>query len=586
MPDLIAQGAQRQQRWRRVIPTEHPIVLGRGGSWSVPWDPHISRRHVELTWHGTWLDVRATADARNPVFSHGKQVSHLRLFPGDHFVIGSTTFTLVDQQIHLRNDGPPPITEHTFSTAYLDKFPFRDADQRFQALCRLPEDLLGATGDDDIGARFVNILLAGIPRAAAVALVRREERDAIAVLHWDHRNLAGGEFQPSRRLIQLACDRQESVVHVWNDPRISIHMYTNRANVEWSFCTPIQGDACRGWAIYVAGGTIGDEGSPSTDPEDLRDDLKFAELAGTTLANYLQVELLQRRRASLRPFFSPVVLEALEQEDPETVLAPREALVSVLFCDLRGFSAESERSSGNPLELLRRVSGALGVLTRNILEHGGVVGDFHGDAAMGFWGWPLAHQDGALRACRAALAIRAEFARAAAEADHPLHDFQIGIGIASGNAVAGKIGTADQVKVTVFGHVVNLASRLENMTKVLKGPILIDSATAQSVRDHLVPEQGRLRRVLVARPEGFTRPVEVHELVPNRLQWPQLTDEDLQSYEAALDALQAGDWNAAYELLHRVTAMDRVKDFLTGLIAQYHRTPPADWNGVIAIPRR
>ncbi len=78
-----------------------------------------------------------------------------------------------------------------------------------------------------------------------------------------------------------------------------------------------------------------------------------------------------------------------------------------------------------------------------------MVGDFHGDAAMGFWGWPLPQTDAVVRACRAALAIRSAFE--AAEAGSPLADFRIGIGIASGRAVAGKIGTIDQVKVTVFG---------------------------------------------------------------------------------------------------------------------------------------
>ena len=89
------------------------------------------------------------------------------------------------------------------------------------------------------------------------------------------------------------------------------------------------------------------------------------------------------------------------------VLAPRETEVAVLFCDLRGFSRHSERSADDLLGLLNRVSQALGVTTHEIREQGGVLGDFHGDAAMGFWGWPLPQPDAAVRACLAALAIRA-----------------------------------------------------------------------------------------------------------------------------------------------------------------------------------
>ena len=100
-------------------------------------------------------------------------------------------------------------------------------------------------------------------------------------------------------------------------------------------------------------------------------------------------------------------------------------------------------------------------MTHHILANSGVVGDFHGDAAMGFWGWPISMGNSIQQVCQAALAIQSEFALASAQPDHPLADFRAGLGIASGSAVAGRIGTTDQVKVTVFGPVVNLASRLE-----------------------------------------------------------------------------------------------------------------------------
>ena len=127
-------------------------------------------------------------------------------------------------------------------------------------------------------------------------------------------------------------------------------------------------------------------GDTPTGEADHQDDLKFTEVAAQTLQSIRQVRQLQNRQASLRQFFSPVVMAAVASEDPDVVLAPREADVSVLFCDLRGFARESERSS-DLLELLNRVSRALGVTTRHILERGGVVGDFQGDAVMGFWGW-------------------------------------------------------------------------------------------------------------------------------------------------------------------------------------------------------
>ena len=94
------------------------------------------------------------------------------------------------------------------------------------------------------------------------------------------------------------------------------------------------------------------------------------------------------------------------------MLAPREADLSVLFCDLRGFSQRSEQDADQLLKLLAQVSDALGVMTRHILDTGGVIGDFHGDAAMGFWGWPLEQSDSPRRAVEAAMRIRQASQRA------------------------------------------------------------------------------------------------------------------------------------------------------------------------------
>ena len=138
---------------------------------------------------------------------------------------------------------------------------------------------------------------------------------------------------------------------------------------------------------------------------------------------------------------------------------------------------------------------------------------------------------------RSVRAIRAEFSAAAGRTDHPLANFEIGLGLATGRAVAGKIGSVDQVKVTVFGPVVNLASRLENMTKQLRAGILLDADTAAYVRQHMLQETARVRRLAVVQPYGMQHSVEVSELLPSLSEYPQLTDEHIASYEQAVDAL-------------------------------------------------
>lgn len=623
MPDLIAQGPTPSDRWRRPLPKESipakPVVLGRTATgWSVPWDDRISRCHASLTWNGARLQVVRTLDARNPIFYKGLRQDEFTIGIGDHFVIGQTTFSLVDQRVRVmaQQEDAPALTEHTYASTQLRQARYRDADRRIEVLSRVPEIISSSASDEEMCVRVVNVLMQGIQQANFVAIVADQRSDAttahslnlnkpakgkslsennpfgIRLLHWDSRNLGGHQFSPSAQLIHQATSSRESVLHVWSRAiEATQASYTQSENVDWAFCTPINSESCPGWAIYVAGDFSNllpqnARDATSAIAVDLQDDLKFTELTATTLGSLRQTRMLQRRQDSLRPFFAPVVQQALAARDPDEVLAPREANVSVLFCDLRGFSRQSEESGDKLLELLRRVSDALGVMTHHILDRNGVVGDFHGDAAMGFWGWPLEQKSSVLQAAQAALAIRAEFEASAIIDNHPLAGFRAGLGIATGKAVAGRIGTVDQVKVTVFGPVVNLASRLESMTKQLRAPILMDEATASRVRNEVDPSIARTRRVARVLPVGMSTPLMVSELLPPEGPNELLSNAHITAYEKALDGLQDGNWSEAFRMLHQVPAEDRVKDFLTVFIAQHGRSAPTDWQGFIRLPEK
>ena len=205
---------------------------------------------------------------------------------------------------------------------------------------------------------------------------------------------------------------------------------------------------------------------------------------------------------------------------------------------------------------------------------------------MGFWGWPVATEEGPLQACRAALDIRAEFVATASQPGHPLADFEMGIGMARGRAVAGKIGTHEHVKVTVFGPVVNLASRLEGMTKQLRVPILMDESLAAVAREKLSTDEGRTRRLARVLPYGMDTPLYVSELLPREADMPELSSVHLSDYEQAVDHFVAGKWNDAYRLLRTMPPSDQAQDFLNLHIAQHNRVAPSDWNGIIRLPSK
>jgi len=343
---------------------------------------------------------------------------------------------------------------------------------------------------------------------------------------------------------------------------------------------PLLGEGCFGWCLYVSGkrSELG-----VNDEANLKADLRFTELMAEFISSIRQIRVLSQQQAGMTPFFSPAVIEAMRHEKADQMLQPNESDITVLFCDVRGFSKKSEQAQNNLRDLLARVSEALGVMTCGIIKYDGVIADFQGDAALGFWGWPTPYDDDRLSACRAALHVQRDFRLAMTDPNHPLSGFQVGIGIAHGRAIAGRIGTAEQIKVGVFGPTVNLGSRLESLTKQLRASILIDEATAEYVRKYLPPDEGRVRKLGLFRPAGMSTELWISQLLPPVSEDDTVSDRDVTNYESALSAFIAGDWSTALELLNELPVHDRTKDFLQIHIGVNGYEPPADWNGVIVM---
>lgn len=597
---LIAAGSDPRQRWRAAISTGVDYSLGRDveADLPVPWDQQISRRHVRLRVAGDRVDVETLSDALNPVFFQGEASAAFRLTSGEHFVIGSTSFQVVATNAEPQSPTGRPLEEITFDRQTLMKVRYRDADKRIDVLSHLPEVILGARSDAELHARLVNLILAGVVNAEAAAIVRfadgteksedgeAQAEDSLKVEHWERRRETAGAFRPSSRLaVEAVLRRKQSVLHIWEPFEAGEEDYTAVAEFDWAFCTPVPSEPRGAWGLYVAGridGPSGD-GRPAAGGVDLQADVKFTELVAEIISSVRRVNTLERRISGFRQFFAPSVLDAIGEDPATELLEPRECDVTVLFCDLRGFSQQAEESADNLIGLLERVSRALEVMTHHIRAHVGVTADFQGDAALGFFGWPFASDEAPLNACRAALGIRREFAEARGRPDHPLADFEMGIGIAHGRAVAGKIGTREQVKITVFGPVVNLASRLETMTKQLRVPIVLDESTADLVRSRMSADEARIRRLARVLPYGMETPVVVSELLPPASEYPELTDEHVAQYERGVEHFIKGEWAEAWSCLHETPANDRAQDFLSIRIAQHNRAAPSGWDGVIRL---
>jgi adenylate cyclase len=181
--------------------------------------------------------------------------------------------------------------------------------------------------------------------------------------------------------------------------------------------------------------------------------------------------------------------------------------VSILFQDIRGFTSLSERTA--PTALLQLVNEFFTEMVAAVEAHGGTVKQFTGDGVMALFGAPMPHPEAPTRAVRAALDMLARLdvlnQRRSARGDVPL---RIGVGIHTGEVVAGCIGPDKRIEYGVVGDAVNLASRVQDLTKQVGATILITEATAARLANGFV---FGTRAVLPVR--GKLQPIEVIEVL-------------------------------------------------------------------------
>ncbi|MEZ6067406.1 MAG: adenylate/guanylate cyclase domain-containing protein [Planctomycetaceae bacterium] len=582
MYELIAQGPEPRQRLKMRLDSGRGYLIGRAtdADVPVPWERFLSSAHIDLEINAEGMRLRARAGSQNPVFVDGEPRTNCRVAMGEQWVVGSTRFWVIEVGLDSTPGNQRQLQELTFTRQQLQQVRIADADRRMDVLARLPAVIgsVGEAGERD--ARLVNLLLTGIPQADVVAVIDEgADSQRLKLGAWERRLETAGAFRPSGRLVEDALHRDEgTLLHLWSSEEQRSAVYTQAPEADWAYCTPVGKRDGRRWGLYVAGRLPSEtvSGVNRAVANRLQSDVKFTELVASIINSVIRTGSLEANVAVLRQFLSPPVVAALERSSDEgtldiALLEPCECNVTVLFCDLRGFSQRAEEQAHNLRGLLERVSGALEIMTSNVTAFGGVTGDFLGDATLGFWGWPFPSEEAPLNACRSALAIRATFDMLRADPSHPLHDFEVGVGIAHGRAVAGKIGTQDRMTVSVFGPVVNLASRLEGLTRQLRVPILLDEQTAGIVRERLSETEGRTRRLARLLPYGVETPLTVSELLPPESEFPQLTSQHLRQYEEGLDQFIAGNWDAAHASLHAMPAADRAPDFLMLRIAQSHR---------------
>lgn len=217
--------------------------------------------------------------------------------------------------------------------------------------------------------------------------------------------------------------------------------------------------------------------------------------------------LLEREklRGALNKFVNPEIAKMVLKKDLTLGGEIRE--VSVLFCDIRSFTPLAEGL--NPKEVVDFLNEYMSLMVSVIHRNKGVVDKFIGDAIMAVWGAPISHGQDTHDSVKAALEMRENLLLYNEERQkRNLPPIKIGIGIASGPALAGQIGSQDRLEYTVIGDTVNLASRLEGLNKAFGTDILISESTYEQIKNdfRIVP----LQRILV---KGKSQPQKIYAVL-------------------------------------------------------------------------
>jgi len=307
-----------------------------------------------------------------------------------------------------------------------------------------------------------------------------------------------------------------------------------------------------------------------------------------TLSILLKIAVIVRKKMkfekNIRKAFSRFVPEQIIDElvdgaEKQTKVGVGEKRdVAILFSDIRSFTNISERNK--PETIVAFLNRYFTTMCTVIKKHGGTIDKFIGDAIMAEFGVPVSYEDNARRAVAAAYEMREALATV------PLEDlvlpegmkFDIGIGIHYGDVIVGSIGSQDKTDYSVIGDNVNLASRLEGLTKTYGSMILVSEA----VKDDIKNEEFVFRHLDDVKVKGKKNAVGIYAVDRTMEEFsPEYRD----SYDKGFALYKKGVWNLAKEYFEQAVESspgDKAAKLMLSRCEQYIENPPENWDGAIA----
>ncbi|MEX2152797.1 MAG: adenylate/guanylate cyclase domain-containing protein [Gemmatimonadaceae bacterium] len=481
-------------------------VVGRAPTSDVPvFDPTISRRHAELVTNEKGVEVRDLGSS-NGTFLNGSRVETCTVTVGDTITFGKVAFKL--QNVAAAPPPAPPADKMPAGATIVRQLPVRNTPgTAFQAI-KSGEQAAVSTAEDKIREKLSILLDVSTELGRAVetdVLLQKVVEKAYAIMTVDRvaiqlldennilvtkiaRDKRGGD-QPRAVPQSIARKAVEDKVALIADDAGQDQRFGGQSilmqQVRSAICSPLVSSE-----NHVLGVLYVDNVSTSHkfNEDDLEFVIAFAGIAAAAIDNSQQRERARQegiKRSNFERYFTPQIAQRIAASEGATRLGGDKREITVLFSDIRGFTALSETMPASEMATL--LTDYFTEMVECVFRNEGTLDKFIGDAVMAQWGAPIGTPEDADKAMSAAIEMMEELGKLNRKwLDEGRPALQIGIGINHGEAFAGNIGSERRLEYTVIGDTVNTASRLcsaagpgeilisEDLSKVLtKKPKLV-----------------------------------------------------------------------------------------------------------------
>jgi adenylate cyclase len=508
MYELVYEAEGRLQHHRLE---GEPVSLGRSSDNEVVLnDFSVSRRHALIRREkDKW--VVQDQNSTNGIKVNGRFVTQSALEPGDVLTIGTFTLTLRDESgasshgfdsndststfvrsiadfnrdFNLDPISPSASGERALASSSSGRRPASPIARGkiFEVLVQVAKTLIVARQVNEILGKVLDILFDFLPVERGVIVLLDDAGKAVPTLARQRGKTGVEAAQPFSSTIVDTVVR-ERVADLTSDAladgRFEAGQSIRIQQIRSALCVPLwNGDRIIG-AVHVD--TPLRAGTFTADDLDLLTALgNFAAVAVERARLQERIEREERIRERLSRYHSPGVVEEIASETSEVVEAVRTRHVTVFFADIVGFTTAAETMEP---EALSRFLGTVFTFAADaIFAEGGTLDKFIGDAVMAFFGAPIAQPDHARRAVSAAaMLVERVISWNAERAERNEPPVAVRIGVNTGNAVVGDIGSDKRVDYTVLGNTVNVAARLEEYVAA-PNEIVVGEATAREAWD-------------------------------------------------------------------------------------------------------